>query len=200
MPLSYILIPFLTAFTGWVAVWALYKFSFYPTTPKKIMGFTVKGIIWTKLPAIQNALSNYAANEIINMNEMEQKITDPKNMDKIMPMAEEQVEYFLRNKLKDVFPMIGMFIGDKTINQLKEVFMAELKALFPAAIKMYAAGLKENLDVEKMINQKISAALVNTMIPSLEKNAWSQLKNIALAAAGFGFFIGVTEVILLNFF
>ena len=134
MTFTYIIVPFANAFIVWISIWLLYKFIFLPSSPKKIFGFKVQGIIWVKLPEIQIALQQFTTNEIINMEGIEQKITNPKHMDAIMPMAEEQIDYFLRNKLKEVFPMIGMFIGDKTIDQLKEVFMAELKTLFPAAL------------------------------------------------------------------
>jgi uncharacterized membrane protein YheB (UPF0754 family) len=177
-------------------VWILYKFCFYPRYPKKILGFSLQGVVWVKLPALQNSLSNHAANKILNSDEIEKNITDPKHFESIRPMADEQIENFLRHKLKEVFPMIGMFIGDKTINQLKEVFMAELQTLFPAAIKMYATHLIEDLDIENMISKKISDQLVNSIIPDLKKNVWHQLKNLAIATAIFGFFIGLFEVVL----
>jgi hypothetical protein len=38
-------------------------------------------------------------------------------------------------------PMIGMFIGEKTINELKAVFITELESLFPVIMKSYLGNL-----------------------------------------------------------
>lgn len=199
MTLTYLMVPLINAFIGWVSIWLLYKCLFFPHPPKKIFGFTLQGIIWARLPEIQSALQQYTANEIINMGDIEQKITNPKHMDSIMPMAEEQIDHFLRNKLKEVFPMIGMFIGDKTIDQLKEVFMAELKILFPAALKMYVDGMKRNINVTEMVNGKINQTLVSKIIPAAAVYTWPPLRKIAFIAAFFGFVIGLAEIYLLNF-
>ena len=52
--------------------------------------------------------------------------------------------------------MISLFIGDKTINQLKEVFMKELEELFPVIMKNYVANLKHDLDLERIVADKIT--------------------------------------------
>jgi Na+/serine symporter len=41
--------------------------------------------------------------------------------------------------------MISMFIGDKTIHQLKEVFIEELKQLFPELVVNLVANSKAQL-------------------------------------------------------
>ena len=52
--------------------------------------------------------------------------------------------------------MISMFIGDKTINTLKTVFMKEIEDLFPQVMQQFAGELKNDLNIEQMVVSKIN--------------------------------------------
>ena len=60
--------------------------------------------------------------------------------------------------------MISMFIGDKTIEELKAVFMDELALLFPILINAFSENLNKDLQVQwqqkfrKIAQQKIAKA------------------------------------------
>ena len=60
--------------------------------------------------------------------------------------------------------MISMFIGDKTIEELKEVFMEELALLFPMLISEFSAHLNKDLHAQwaeklsKIVQKKIFKA------------------------------------------
>lgn len=44
--------------------------------------------------------------------------------------------------------MISMFIGDKTIEELKGVFMEELAIIFPILINQFSANLNKDLHAQ----------------------------------------------------
>jgi len=66
-----------------------------------------------------------------------------------MPLVETHVDDFLRIKLPEAMPMISMFVGEKTILQMKTVFINELQLLFPQIMEKYASQLKKDLNPEK---------------------------------------------------
>ena len=115
-----------------------------------------------------------------------------------MPLIEKHMDDFLRNKLKEKMPMISMFIGDKTINTLKEVFLKEIEDLFPQVMKQFAGNLKSELNIEQMVVTKI--------IRHLRRTDWNQRfirtwqKNSAIAAlsgAAIGLLIGVIQLVII---
>jgi len=61
----------------------------------------------------------------------ESGLTDGAQVKKLLPLAEQHVDHFLRHKLTVAMPMVAMFIGDKTIAQFKSVFMEEMDELLP---------------------------------------------------------------------
>src|SRR5258708_21170537 len=111
----------------------------------QILGFTLHGVFPKRQRQIAESLGKIVGQELLSFGDIEQTITDPGNVQKILPLAEEHIDHFLRSKLKETMPMISLFIGDKTINQLKEVFMKELEELFPVIMKNYVANLKHDL-------------------------------------------------------
>ena len=126
-----LLIPLLTAATGWLTLQITLLSLFRPFKPRKILGFSLQGILPAKQHQIALKAGQIAAAEFSSFAAIEQKISDPRNMNKIKPLIETHIDDFLRIKLKDQMPMISMFIGDKTINTLKTVFMNEIEELFP---------------------------------------------------------------------
>src|ERR1700761_8509074 len=156
IPWWFYTIPFISAFIHWLTIWMALKLLFHPRRPRKILGFTLQGVFPKKQRQIAVSLGRIVGQELLSFGDIEQKITDPENVRRILPLVEQHIDDFLRNKLKETMPMIAMFIGDKTINQLKAVFMQELEELFPVIMKNYVARLKNDLDLEKIVVEKVA--------------------------------------------
>ena len=67
--------------------------------------------------------------------------------------------------------MISMFIGDKTIEELKEVFMEELALLFPLLINEFSAHL--NKDLQQQWQQKFRTILQQKIIKASIPFRWA---------------------------
>ena len=91
------------------------------------MGLKFQGLIPENQPAIALHLSEVISKEFLSFSSLKRKAAEPGSYDKLKPEIEYHIDLFLREKLKDSFPMLSMFIGDKTINQLKAAFLMELE-------------------------------------------------------------------------
>src|SRR6266436_1984920 len=144
------LIPFFSAFSCWLIIKVFFTILFRPYQPKSILGLQIQGILPAKQVAIASKTGKLVADQLFSVKEIEEKVTDPANLQKIMPAIEEHIDDFLRNKLKKEMPFIGMFIGDKTINSLKKVFITELETLFPKIMSSYVSNLANDLNIEQL--------------------------------------------------
>ena len=192
--LMIIIIPVTSAFIGWATNRLAVTMLFRPKKPVRIFGITIQGIFPKRQPQFAQQIGALVSRELVSFNEIESKLTNEDNIKKIMPVAEEHVDDFLRNKLKVAFPMIGMLIGEKTINTLKDIFIKELETIFPVIIKGYVQNLQQDLDLEQMVANKIATLQAD----KLEKAMYQGLKK-ELCAAGFffaliGFLIGLLQV------
>lgn len=177
-----LLIPFISAFIGWLGSW--------------IAG---KMLVQKIIPGRQQQLAmeiGKAASAGFSFAGIEKKINDPENIKKIMPVVEAHIDDFLRQKLKTKMPMIGMLIGDKTINSLKEIFLKEIEEMFPLILKQFAGDLKKELDIQTLISAKI-----NSVTPSQLQKSFSPVLNyFGLAGAITGFIVGLVNIgIILSF-
>jgi uncharacterized membrane protein YheB (UPF0754 family) len=189
-----ILIPFISAFIGWVTNWVAIKMLFHPREPKKFLGITFHGIFPKRQQQFAEKLGKLVSAEFLSFSDIEQKISSPENLKKIMPMIETHIDDFLRHKLSEQMPVLSMFIGDKTINSLKEVFMKELEILFPQVMKQYAANLKTELDLEHIVIQKVSNFSSDKLEEILYQIMSKEFRFVEIIGAVIGFIIGVVQV------
>ncbi len=141
-------------------------------------------------------IGSTVAKELINFSALQDKITSPDNFNKLKPEIETHIDDFLRVRLKDTFPMLGMLIGDKTINQLKTAFMGELENLFPVIMKSYMSQLETDLNIEKTVADKIAAISIQKIEKAFYLAAAEQLIRVQLAAALFGLMMGLLHLFL----
>ncbi|HEY4335601.1 MAG TPA: DUF445 family protein [Puia sp.] len=189
-------IPFISAFIHWLTIWMALKLIFHPRHPKKILGFTLHGVFPKRQQQIAESLGRIVGQELLSFGDIEQAITHPDNVRRILPLAEEHIDNFLRVRLKEQMPMISMFIGDKTIGQLKEVFMKELEDLFPVIMKNYVANLRNDLDLERIVVEKIAAFSADRLETMLNEFLTKEFRFVEIIGAALGFLIGALQILL----
>ncbi|MCX6318249.1 MAG: DUF445 family protein [Bacteroidetes bacterium] len=191
-----ILIPVISAFIGWVTNWVAIKMLFHPREPKKILGITFQGIFPKRQQQFAEKLGRLVSAEFLSFADIEEKISNPENLKKIMPMIESHVDEFLRTRLSDEMPVISMFIGDKTINKLKEALMKEIESLFPKVMKQYAANLKTELDLEQIVIKKVSGFSSDKLEEILYQIMSKEFRFVEVIGAVIGFIIGAVQVLI----
>ncbi len=189
-------IPFISAVIHWVTIWMALKMLFHPKTPKKILGITFHGVFPKKQQQIAENLGRIVGNELLSFTEIEAKITNPANLESIYPHVEEKINEFLTVKLKTAMPMIAMFIGDKTIDQLRTVFMAELRELLPGLLKNYVGNLKQELDLEKIVVEKVKNFSSDKLEMLLNQILTKEFRFVEVIGAILGFIIGVVQILI----
>jgi len=191
-----ILIPLISAFIGWFTNWIAIKMLFHPREPKKILGLTIQGIFPKRQTTLAANLGKLVSDEFLSFTDIEEKISNPSNLKKIMPMIDTHIEDFLRKKLPDEMPVISMFIGDKTINKMKTVFMHEIEDLFPKVMKQFASNMKSELDLEHIVYTKVSAFSSDILEEILYQIMSKEFRFVEILGGIIGFMIGLLQVFI----
>ena len=189
----------LTAFTGWVTTWLAIKMLFHPRYPIKFFGMTIQGVFPKNQQMIAEKLGQVVSKELLSFEEIEAKITNPDNLQKLRPDIEAHIDHFLRNKLKEVFPMLSMMLGEKTILQLKSAFLEELELLFPILMKSYMNRLQHDLDLEKIITEKVANFSSEKLEDILKQITQKEFKFLEIISTIFGLIIGLAQVLIAHF-
>lgn len=192
---DYIVPILFSAFTGWVTTWIAIKMLFHPRKPISIFGFKVQGIFPKNQQLIAQKLGQVVSKEFLSFAEIEAKVINPDNLEKLKPEIEAHIDIFLREKLVTLFPMLSMFIGDKTINQLKTAFLTELENLFPILMKNYMKKLESDLDLEKIVTEKVASFSFEKLEDILNQITKKEFQFLEVIGAVFGFLIGLVQVL-----
>lgn len=128
---------------SWFLVWFLVKMLFFPKFP-----FTIGSFQW-EAPIVQ-LIKQLPVEEIL----LSQSAQSFKSL---TPFVDQQLDHFFQHTIKEKLPMISMFIGEKTVGELKWVFMQELEQLFPTLLEKLTAQNVEDL------HQKMSYSFLKTL-------------------------------------
>ena len=193
---TYILPILLSAFTGWITTWVAIKMLFHPRNPIRILGFKIQGIFPKNQQLIAQKLGQVVSKEFLSFAEIEAKVINPENLQKLKPEIENHIDKFLNEKLTSLFPMLSMFIGDKTINQLKSAFLTELESLFPILMKNYMTTLEKDLDLEKIVTEKVANFSSEKLEDILDQITKKEFQFLEVIGGVFGLFIGLIQVLI----
>jgi len=163
--MHFLLIPLMTAIFGWIIAWLFVKALF---------------LNW------KGGLSQYI--NTLNFEQLIPSEASLKQFDLLLPTLDKHLDDFFNNKLTQKMPMIAMFIGNKTIDQLKEVFIEELKLMFPELVQKLLNG--SVIELESALNQKWKRTLEIVLLKATIK--------LRIAAFFLGFLWGILLFILIQ--
>lgn len=189
-------IPLFSAFFHWLTIRLALKLLFHPKEPKNILGYKLQGVFPKRQAQFANSLGELVSQELLSFDDIAAKVTKPENIDKVMPIVESKIDDFLRKRLSDALPVISMFIGDKTIDKVKAVFMEELRTMFPQMMNEYMGNLKQDLDLEKIVVDKVNGFSTDKLEEILQKIMNKEFRFVEIIGGVLGLLIGIVQVII----
>lgn len=144
-----ILLPLLVACFGWLISWGFIKIIFFPHQSIRLGGRQ-----W------QSLFSKKAGQ--ISMSQILPQLTEGDSFQKLLPFIDSKLDEFFKERLVQKMPVISMFIGEKTITQLKEVFLEELAQIFPALLSEFTQSTANTflLNLELKWSKKLETYLL----------------------------------------
>ena len=188
-------IPVISAFIGWFTNLIAIKMLFHPRLPVYILGYKFQGIFPKRQQQFAEKLGKLVSNELLSYSDIEIKLTNPENLKKLMPLVEDHLDTFLKVKLKESKPVIGMFVGDKTVELMKQTFVKELEELFPIIMKRYMENLQHDLDLERIVTEKVAAFSSDKLESILYQIMAKEFKFVEVLGGIVGFLIGILQVL-----
>ncbi len=129
---------------------------------------------------------------------IEEQVNNKDTYQKILPTAEKHMDDFLRRKLPEQMPMIAMFIGDKTINELKALFMRELEILVPEIMQNYFDSIFSDTDMQNNLQKKLHLLAENNLKPLIVQHVKNAIPKITWFAILFGTIAGILQAIIIK--
>lgn len=116
---------------------------------------------------------------------LKEKLLSPSVYAGLLPQIEVHVDHFLNVKLKEQMPVVGMLVGERTIAQMKGIFLNELELLFPEVMDGYLSALEKDDALKKQMTEKLirlASDLVAVMPAILWKKSAPKVYGLAMLA------------------
>jgi len=152
---SIFLVLLISALGGWLAAYISVRLLFKPAKQRWFSGIPFQGIIPYLQQNESGAIGSILHQKISNSSNWKSALVNPELMALLHPEIEIQVDRFLKEKLSTVFPLLYKFMGEKTLLQFKEVFIAETIHLLPVMLSKYADELPKVLPIERWVSDSI---------------------------------------------
>ena len=191
-----ILIPLISAFIGWFTNWIAIKMLFHPKNPIKFLGFTIQGIFPKRQQQFAKKLGVLVATELLHFDEIAVQLKDPSKLKELNPIIEAHLDNFLKVKLQEKLPVISMFVGDNTMNKIKDGMMEEIESLLPEIITRYTDSLSARIDIEKIVTEKVSKFSSDKLEEILVSIMSKEFRFVEILGGVLGFMIGLFQVLL----
>ncbi len=186
--------PLIAAFIGWITTWLAIKMLFHPRNPVHFLGMTIQGVFPKRQQMVAQKLGEIVAKELIHFDEIAAMLKDPQQLKDLTPTIEKHLDSFLHVKLKEKLPVISMFVGDSTLQKLKDGMLEEIEVLLPEVINQYTNSLGQKIDIEKIVTEKVagysSDKLEEILLSVMKKEFWF----LELVALVLGFVIGLMQL------
>jgi len=170
-----LLLPLWVASFGWLISWGFIKIIFFPHKSMRLAGR-----VW------QSLFSKKAGQ--ISIGQILPQLTQGDSFQKLLPFIDAKLDEFFKERLVQKMPVISMFIGDKTITQLKEVFLEELAQIFPSLLSQFTQSTANDflLNMEAKWSKEIEIYLLKAT------------QKLRISAFFFGFIWGLIIQLILT--
>ena len=188
--------PLIPAFICWLLAKFIVRYLFKPLRPVKVLGMNFHGI----LPKYQNELAvsiaEMISSEILQDNFLKERLAHTDTLQRAMPVIEIHIDNFLNIKLKAEIPAISIFVGEKIINQLKELFLKELEELFPSVMSQFIGDLSQKEELKQEMVVKLSGIQIDDIEAKFYRAFRNEINKIEFTFALGGLIAGVIQLII----
>ena len=186
-------LPLIAALIGWLLNSLATTLLFRPYQPVKIGFITLQGVFPKRQAQLAAGIGTMVAGKAgpFSFAAIKRTLTAPEKIKKIIPLVETHLDAFLRERLPKAMPVLSMFIGDSIVNQIKSHLVAELDTLFPVLINQYLDNAEKDLDLEKMVTEKITAISAEELERTVHRLLPAALRQFKWLGALTGFITGL---------
>jgi len=167
---------------------------FHPRQPIHFLGIRIQGIFPNRQHQFAAKLGKLVSEELLSFDEIKSVIASPENLRAVMPHIDAAIDRFLKEKLSTAMPMISMFIGDKTTGTIKVILKDELEQMLPQVIDQYIDEIRDRLDLEKIVTEKVRSFSSDKLESILYQVMAKEFRFIEILGGILGFLIGLLQV------
>ncbi|HAH98273.1 MAG TPA: DUF445 domain-containing protein [Verrucomicrobiales bacterium] len=191
---TWCLLPVIAAVVGWGTNYLAVRMLFHPREEIRILGLRIQGVFPKRQQALAEKLGQLVARELFSMEDVRRHLQGDEFVAHVTKVIEGKVDEFLKNNLMEAIPMAAMFLGSDMVEKIKYSLVNCLAKAVPELGEMFISHLEKNMNVEKLVRDKVSAFSSDKLEEILLGIMRREFRFIEGVGAILGFLIGLVQV------
>ena len=191
-------LPIIAALTGWVTNYLAIKMLFHPKRKINLYFFSIQGIFPKRQDVLAERLGKIVSTELFSFKDIKDRFTSTSTALEINKVLDEKLEDFMDVKLKSAMPMLAMFLNNDAKSKIKDTLHLEFQNILPDILNKYSEKLEKDIDIEKIVAQKVSAFSSDKLEEILFSIMKKEFKFIELLGGVLGFLIGIIQLLIIQ--
>jgi uncharacterized membrane protein YheB (UPF0754 family) len=181
---------------GWMTNLLALKMLFKPSRPKKILFFTLHGVIPKRQEIIADAVGDVVASDLVSISEIIDQLVTKEDIEAF----KEDIKKMLYNISKEYTPALVQAAIQKPVQKIINIFVdSKGESLLQDFIKEIETKAENNLNIKEIVVNKIMEMDFTELEEIVYKIARKEFKHIEIIGAILGSFIGLIQGLLVLF-
>lgn len=200
MLLRWLMMVLIGAWIGWITNWLAIKMLFHPYEEKRFLCFRIQGVIPKRKKDIGSGIARVVEQELLSLRELLEQMDTELIFRNIEKKMDEYLEENLEKEIQKAFPLAAMFLGKDSLEKIKALVKQGVLSRKEEICSAFTSHLEENIDIQKMISDKIASFSFQKVEEIIFSLAKKELKYIEWVGAVLGAVIGGLQFLLFSYF
>ena len=192
-------LPLIGALIGWLTNYIAIKMLFHPKNEIKLFFFSLQGIFPKRQQALAEKIGQVVSTELVSAQEVTAHLKEKATSEAVLDHISMRIEEAIASRLPRIFPMLAVLMSSEIANKLKRALLEQISSLNEELIDKLSGELEEELDVQAIVEEKVSAFSSDKLEEILFSIMRREFKFVEIVGAVLGFFIGLIQILLLSF-
>ena len=159
----------------------------------------MQGIFPKRQQAFAQKLGQVVSTELVSAQEVTKHLKEKATSEAVLNHIVMRLEEGIASRLPRAFPMLAMFMSSDMTEKIKGVLLEQISSLNEELIDKLTGELEEELDVQKIVEDKVSVFSSDKLEEILFSIMRREFKFVEVVGAVLGFFIGLIQILILSF-
>ena len=190
-------IPLISAFVGWVTNMVAVRMLFRPRRSFRVLGIELQGLVPRRQAELAASIGHTVESHLIGPEDVRQALTQPEALAGIRDVLRQPVADFVDQRLKQIHPMIGMFLTGSLKQKIEDLILGEMETLLPVLGERMLDNVTSQMDFQKIVEERVRAFDLDKLEAMILDVSRRELRAIELLGGVLGFLIGLVQLAIL---
>jgi len=193
-----LILPFISAFIGWITNCIAIRMLFRPLYPVNILGLKIQGVAPRRRHELTEGIANAVEKALVSVEDVAGVLENIDLESEIKVVLDTIIKGEIKEKVLTKFPF-----AKKSVNDLFKEISASIQNKLVDHVKLLMGRtteqLKDGLNIKEIVMQRVAGYKVEILEELIMEIAHREFRLVELYGAFLGFLIGLFQLALLYF-